>query len=233
MGTDFKVMIKKAIALSGVKPSYHCDFLNGVLKLGAWARENKNLAAFGHRYDLYAYINNDLLQNQPIEFLEFGVYKGDSIKEWLRINTHPESRFWGFDSFVGLPEQWQRFTETTPVGAFDVQGVVPAIADERLAFVKGYFQDTLPEFLTTWCGGSPGRRIILHCDADLYSSTLYVLTTLNRFLVPGSILIFDEFSSVLHEFRAFSDFLTASRTRARGLATVGPFFSRVAVELTG
>jgi len=231
MSTDLKVVIKKAISLSGFKPSYHLEFLNGLLKLGAWVRENRNVAYFDQRSELYAHINDQLLHNQAIEFLEFGVYKGDSLKEWLRINTHSHSKFWGFDSFRGLPEKWQRFTNTTSEGAFDLQGAVPNLHDDRLCLVKGYFQDTLPGFLDNWCSPDAHRRIIIHCDADLYSSTLYVLATMNRLMIPGTILIFDEFSSVLHEFRAFSDFTSSFRRRARGLGAAGPFFSRVAVEI--
>jgi O-methyltransferase len=231
MSTDLKVVVKKAISLCGLNPSYRLDFVNGLLKLGVWVRENKNMAYFDQRFELYAYINDQLLHNQPIEFLEFGVYKGDSLTEWLRINTHSQSRFWGFDSFRGLPEDWQRFTSTTSEGAFDLEGAVPNIPDGRLCLVKGYFQDTLPSFLEHRYSHDAHRRIIIHCDADLYSSTLFVLATMNRSLVPGTVLIFDEFSSVLHEFRAFSDFVTCFRRRARGLAAAGPFFSRVAVEI--
>ncbi len=40
----------------------------------------------------------------------------------------------------------------------------------------------------------------------LYSSTLYVLTLANYIIVPGTIIIFDEFYSTMHEFRALDDY---------------------------
>ena len=40
-----------------------------------------------------------------ILFLEFGVHRGDSLRQWTALNTNPDSRFVGYDSFVGLPEK--------------------------------------------------------------------------------------------------------------------------------
>ena len=40
-------------------------------------------------------------------------------------------------------------------------------------------------------------------DADLYSSTLYVLTMLAPYLKAGDIVMFDEFTVPRHEYLAF------------------------------
>jgi hypothetical protein len=44
-------------------------------------------------------------------------------------------------------------------------------------------------------------------DADIYSSTLYVLRHLRRYIVPGTFVYFDEMNHVEHEPRAFDDFV--------------------------
>ena len=49
----------------------------------------------------------------------------------------------------------------------------------------------------------------MHLDADLYSSTLFALTSLAPHLKPGDIILFDEFGVPMHEYRAFMDFLSA------------------------
>ena len=141
-----------------------------------------------------------------IDFLEFGVFQGNSLKYWLEKVRHPEARFVGFDCFRGLPE---RFHRHCPKGQFDTGGKPPKIDDARCSFEIGLFTETLPKFLKR----QPlERRKVVHLDADLYSSTLYVLTMLAARLRAGDILIFDEFGGVLlavHEFKAFDDFCAA------------------------
>ena len=44
-------------------------------------------------------------------------------------------------------------------------------------------------------------------DADLYSATLYTLTSLAPVLKKGDIIFFDEFAVATHEFKAFHDFV--------------------------
>lgn len=39
-------------------------------------------------------------------YLEFGVYKGESLRYWARELKHPDSKLHGFDSFEGLPKDF-------------------------------------------------------------------------------------------------------------------------------
>ena len=77
------------------------------------------------------------------------------------------------------------------------------ITDSRASFYKGLFQDTLIPFLNQY--QSSNRRLI-HIDSDLFSSAIFTLSQLYRFLKPGDILLFDEFAVPQHEFLAFRIF---------------------------
>jgi hypothetical protein len=142
-----------------------------------------------------------------------------------RADTHRASRFVGFDTFRGLPDDWG---SSCPAASLDLGGAVPDIKDERAEFVVGLFQKTLPHFLARF---STRSRLIVNNDSDLYSSTLYTLAQLNPILTPGSILMFDEFYSALHEFRATQDYLSAFSRSVRPIAQVNDKFGRVAFLL--
>ncbi|MBD0332569.1 MAG: class I SAM-dependent methyltransferase [Chitinophagaceae bacterium] len=161
---------------------------------------------FNSRTEIYDYINSELLHGLPISYLEFGVYEGESFYYWSKLNTNQNSEFIGFDTFTGLPENWMKIGSTMRKNHFDVKGKAPVITDRRCKFIKGLFQDTLPEFVETFV---PKERLVIHNDSDLYTSTLFTLVTLHKFLKKGTIIIFDEFCSPLHELRAFDDYTSS------------------------
>lgn len=143
------------------------------------------------------------LPEGPTMWLEFGVWKGDSMRYFARLDRHPDSVFYGFDSFEGLPEDWRGME----AARFDVKGTPPIIDDSRVHFVKGWFQNSLPPQLDELKKKAEGRKVIVHFDADLYSSTLFLLFTLSAHF-PSFYCIFDEYSG--HETRALFNFLQAS-----------------------
>jgi len=156
-----------------------------------------------NRYKLYQFIlQKENLENRSIDYLEFGVYKGESLKWWVNNIKNPISRFFAFDTFQGLPEDWGPKSK----GSFSAKGKLPSISDQRCYYEIGLFQETLYKFLEKYI---LDRKMIVHLDADLYSSTLFVLTTLSSKLKKGVIIIFDEFIDGMHEFRALCDFKVA------------------------
>jgi hypothetical protein len=199
------------------------DKVNHNALVRCWIAEQRGrIPTFEHLHDFYRYVHGKACGGTAIDFLEFGVYKGDSIRFWSEMNRDPHSRFIGFDSFEGLPENW---TKKVPKGAFHIGGAVPQIDDERVGFVKGWFQNTLPRFLD---GFTARSRLVIHNDSDLYSSTLFTLVSLHRLLVPGTVIIFDEYSHATHEFRAFADYRSAFWRSATPVAMTSDYALRVA-----
>lgn len=122
--------------------------------------------------------------------LEYGVFEGRTLrraKDTLSA-TFPDKEFkiYGFDSFVGLPEDWVgEVGFVTHKESFDVKGNIPDIPGVKL-FI-GWFEDTIPNYLK-----EADTISLLHVDCDLYSSTVTVLETMRPYIKSGTIIVFDE-----------------------------------------
>lgn len=155
---------------------------------------------FGHPHDTLRHALG--LIEIPGMALEFGVASGTTLRIVAEALTEREGTVAGFDVFSGLPETWRT---GFPVGEF-AQESIPEVPGAQL--VPGLFEDTLPSFLND----ESDPVAFLHLDADLYSSTKTVLDLLGDRLVPGSIVVFDEFFNYpgwqQHEYRAWTEFVT-------------------------
>ncbi len=160
----------------------------------------QNTWDYNRRYQLYEAVKKqEGLAEQPIDYFEFGVASGSSFKWWLQQNQLPASRFFGFDTFEGLPEKWGPFEKGAMAHSLESLQIV----DQRACFYKGLFQQTLIPFLDQY---DNRNNKLIHIDSDLFSSALFTLSQLYRFLKPGDIILFDEFAVPQHEFLAFKIF---------------------------
>jgi hypothetical protein len=144
-------------------------------------------------------------------YLEFGVWSGRTINIIANRHSGPVH---GFDSFQGLPETWNREYHK---GDFATGGRLPKVRDNVELHV-GWFDETLPDFLRS----HPDEVAFLHVDCDLYSSTRSIFEALGDRLVPGSVIVFDEYFNYPdwreHEFKAFQEFVAQRRLAYRYLA---------------
>lgn len=215
---------KRIAALLFPRYSIFAEKLNWNAKWMATVKEAGDIPLFRARHELHRFVQ--AREFGPIDYLEFGVWKGGSLRWWCEGNTHPESRFFGFDSFEGLPEDWSPMFHK---GAFNTGGSIPDIQDTRVKFVAGWFQQTLPPFLASYQARE--CSLVVHCDSDLFSSALFCLTSLNRIIKRGSIIIFDDLSDVLSEYRALTHYTTAYLRQWRFVAATEGF-EQAAVEIT-
>lgn len=148
----------------------------------------------------------------PGDIVELGVFHGVSLMSWANfIEIHcmgdRQKRVWGFDSFKGLygldPEDGTAAADVGKIAGgyradgarlkvaidiFDADRFIPHKA--RVVLTKGDICETVPQ----WVMDNPGVRIsLLHFDCDLYRPTSIALQALWRLVVPGGVVLFDEY----------------------------------------
>lgn len=155
--------------------------------------------------------------------LEFGTNNGGSLK-YFHDNLPETVALAGFDCFEGLPESW----DGLPSGAikgfglplelwgkddavrervlaeFRQSGRMPAPPQPNIRIESGLFAQSVPRYLAD---GMPPDVRLIHFDADLYISTRPLLDMLCGQLPYRYLILFDEFYSVNHEFRAWLEFV--------------------------
>jgi Methyltransferase domain len=184
----------------------------------------QDAADFKGRHQLYRHVLSQT-KNDAGLFLEFGVYKGDSINRLADLRR--DVRWYGFDSFEGLPEAW---TLGAKSGAFSIEGALPPVR-ENVTLVKGFFDQTLPGFVAA---NQDKKIAFLHVDCDLYSATKTVFQCLGGLLQPGCIVVFDEYFNYPGweegEYKAFLEYVEESGRAFEYIAYVRTG-SQVAVRL--
>lgn len=154
---------------------------------------------FQNRYQMLEHIFCEEHLNDTGLLLEFGVFTGNSIN--FISEYHPTRLVYGFDSFTGLPENWT----IDPKGKYSLCGELPAVRS-NVRLIKGWFDETLPSFVRE----HEETCSFIHIDCDLYSSAKTVLDQLREKIVPGTVIVFDEYFNYpgwqQHEYRAFMEF---------------------------
>ncbi|MGH9327559.1 MAG: TylF/MycF/NovP-related O-methyltransferase [Terriglobia bacterium] len=178
---------------------YNLNAATNYLEAGRWMHaEGYDVAGrFARREQLFDLVGTEVADREVL-YLEFGVYRGNATRYWSKLLRNPASKLHGFDSFEGLPENW---LPQRPEGYFSLRGEAPLMDDTRVRFFKGWFEQTLPDYEL------PSHEVlVLNFDADLYAPTIFVLDALERAIIPGTYIYFDEFNHQFHEMRAFDEF---------------------------
>lgn len=228
----FKYLFYK-FGIHRVIPGSKMNFIGHLHGISKWISEHKDHLKFttfptrdieyNKRELLHQYIIDNEITNNGIDYLEFGVAEGKSFKWWVAHEKSPDSRFFGFDTFTGLPEDWGPFKK----GSFSNGNEPPKIDDGRCSFYQGLFQKTLDNFLKSY---KSEKQKVIHMDADIYTATLYVLTTITPFLKKGDILLFDEFNVPMHEYKAFTEWVSSFYINYSVIGEINNFY-QVAIRI--
>jgi methyltransferase family protein len=143
-------------------------------------------------------------------FAEFGVNNGGTISYIAKQN--PGYTIHGFDSFEGLPEDW--YGNAMAAGFFNRKGQLPKVP-ANVVLHPGWFDATASKFAAE----HEGPLAFLHVDCDLYSSTVTIFEALGDRIVPGTVIMFDEYFNYpnwkAHEHKAFTEFQDLSGKKFR------------------
>ena len=207
------------------------EFMQSELKLHpymrsfSWVFSLPNLPElYFNKFYFFDAIIKKSITSKP--FYEFGVWRASSFKYLIKAFK----KGYGFDTFTGLPEDWDLGSHIEKKGAYTNEGNVPKIKGGE--FIVGKFEDTLPVFFSE----SHPMASVINFDADLYSSTICALNFSKSVMDKDTILIFDEFiineSWEQDEFRALNEFCSNNHYSYEVIA-ISFFTKQVAVKLIG
>ena len=151
------------------------------------------------------------------DFIETGIWRGGScifMRGILDAYNDQTRKVWACDSFEGLPDPdidkypedegtpfhlWNFFlavSQEEVEANFEKYGLL----DDRVVFVKGYFEETLPNIECQ-------KISLMRLDGDQYGSTIVALESLYPKLSNGGFVIIDDYISVdacrtaVHDYR--------------------------------
>jgi O-methyltransferase len=204
-----------------------------------------------HQGMLDSAIGLKMINNVEGDYVEFGVFKGDRLIQayetanfitsrirsgadpyLAKASTKPleDMRFFGFDSFEGLPkankvdvaegqEEWigqGGFAATLD----EVTRLMPkkGIESGRIKLIKGWFNETCTPKTKQELGLKAAA--LVYVDCDYYESAVPALEFVTDLLVDGSIVIFDDWwlfkgRSDRGEQRAFAEWQEKYKIQAR------------------
>jgi len=154
-------------------------------------------------------------KNIPGDFIETGVWRGGCcilMRGVLAANLITDRKVYVADSFAGLPrpnpakypedEEDKLYTyKELAVSVEQVKANFAAygLLDDKVVFVQGFFQDTLPKL-------DAGPLALIRLDGDMYESTIVALDALYPRLSPGGFIIVDDYGNIKACRQAVTDY---------------------------
>ena len=200
---DIENMLSKHIQ------NYNIDPLDLIKNFPIYARR-VHLKRFLAHYQLFLKII-DL----PGDIVELGVFRGSSLMSWanfLEIHCMGDRhrKVIGFDNFAGFKDFDEKDGVEDPrvgkvIGGFNPNDTEQRLKEaidifdhdrfipfkKRVEIVKGDAEIVVENYVKN----NPGLRIsLLHFDVDLYRPTLNCLKCLWPLVVPGGLILFDEYA---------------------------------------
>jgi len=158
--------------------------------------------------------------------LEFGVGSGYTLANMTALAEELEmpNKFYGFDSFQGLPHDepikgkpgsvWRKGWFSYPIAIS--QKAIDGLSNVEL--VPGFYSDVCNDELKTKLGFPGNQAALIHVDSDLYSSAVTVLGWCRSLIVAGTFIAFDEWGR--GEERAWEEFVKTEQIEFQEVSRV-------------
>jgi hypothetical protein len=196
------------------------DYENGYYLTSHVTRMGKAIA----QYELYKSIIG-----LPGQIVECGVFKGASLIRWAtyrEILESPHSRsIIGFDAFGQFPEQpdaadaafashWEKTCgEGISVGELNRLMAAKGIVN-NIELIRGDIVETVE----VYAKAHPWMKIaLLHLDVDVYAPAMATLKALWDRIVPGGLLVMDDYGTLPGETRAVDEFFAGQSVEIQKL----------------
>jgi len=151
-------------------------------------------------------------KRKDVSFVECGIAKGGCVA-LMRKLAHSKAKVFGFDAFREMPQltdedegetKAQRWVGVQLAKRSDVDETMKHMKvkyRKNLHIVSGFFQDTFP----IW-KDKIQNIAILRLDADWYEATKYCLEELYDKVIPGGVILIDDYDAYIGCRKAVNEF---------------------------
>lgn len=202
----------KKLEIRGLNSDQVWDYENGY----HWFSHPSRMGKMFAHYELYKQI-----VDIPGHVIEFGVYKAASLIRWLTLREMFESEFSrkiiAFDAFGKFPvANVDLAADLHFINRFEDAGgdglsfkecnlILEYKKFQNYSLVEGNIFDTLPGFLSS----NPELKIaLLHLDMDVKEPTAFALDMLYERVVPGGLIVVDDYNAVKGATDAIDEFMS-------------------------
>ena len=165
-------------------------------------------------YEMY-----QMITNFPGGVLELGVFKGASLIQWATFRELLENensrKIIGFDTFGEFPDvravegdkkfvkDWNETFQGEFLSEDELLKSLKLKNFKNIELVKGDICKTLPDYLKK---NAQMKLALLHIDTDVYEPGRIGLELLYDRVIPGGLIVFDDYGVVEGETRAVDEF---------------------------
>jgi O-methyltransferase len=179
-----------------------------------WPESGETMVGMKRLDNLEFCVADVVRRGVPGDLIETGVWRGGAaifMRAALEAFGDHQRAVWAADSFEGLPKPdpsratdvrdalWRHPELAVPLEEVQANFARYGMLDERVRFLKGWFEETLPS--------APIERLsILRLDGDMYDSTMVALSALYPKLSVDGYVIVDDYGAVEGCRQAVDDF---------------------------